>query len=249
MLRRVVTACALVAAAACDASVGVNRHSLYDVMPVPDGRAPNDTPIDAPACGNGRVVYLNFEGVTLTKAAASDATADRASWMNKATGTAPPYRAGDAARDALITDITAGVRAALAPYPIQVVRTRPAAGPYVMIVFGGVATDVGSNYGGAVNELDCDDSEKSDVAWLSDNVGSVQRNVNFAIGAIGFGLGLTATTDTLGCMCGWANGCTPDNTVACRLSASIARDPNATQKCAALASQDEVAAFATGFCQ
>lgn len=222
----------------------------------PDGSPPPaDGPIgsdpDAPpaACSNGRVVYLSFDGVTLTSAAASDATLNRASWMTIAQGTAPAYKTGVANRDQLIQQVTDGVRAQLSSFPVTVVTQRPATGPYVMIVFGGVASQVGSRFGGAVTALDCGDARKSDVAWISDNVSPNQRVVNFAVGAIGFGLGLTATTDPLDCMCGWDNACTSNNTVACTLTPGIARDPAANQVCAGLTTQDEVAAFDAAFCR
>jgi hypothetical protein len=239
----------VLACAACEATIGGGNDGTTDASTTGDGNRPKDGAPDAPAaCFNGRVVYLNFEGVSLTKGT-SDATQNRASWMNKPTGAAPAYRAGDGNRLTLIQQITDGITAQLSGFPVTVVRTRPATGPYVMIVFGGAAAQVGSDYGGAVNQLDCDDSEKSDVAWLSDNVGSVQRNVNFAVGAIGFGLGLTATSDPNGCMCGWANNCNSNNGAPCRLSTTIARDPAATQLCAGVTSQDEVAAFSTAFCE
>jgi len=221
----------------------------------PDGSGPpTDGPITpnpdaAPVCSNGRVVYLNFEGTPLNDALASDATQNRASWMQLATATAPRYRTGAVDRDQQIQAIVNGVRLQLASFPIQVVTTRPAAGPYVMIVYGGTATQVGSRFGAAVNELDCTDAQKSDLAWVSDNISGTQRIVNTSIGAIGFGLGLTATTDPLDCMCGWDNGCLSDNSVRCRLSQSIARDPLARQLCAGLSTQNEQAAFATDFCR
>ena len=214
-----------------------------------DGGVQDDAAPDAPACANGRVVFLNFDGVTLTQGSPSDATQNRARWMNIGQGTAPRYKTAAANRLQLIQDVTDGVRAQLSSFPVTVVTQRPATGPYVMIVLGGVASQVGSNYGSAVNQLDCGDAAKSDVAWISDNVGPTQRVVNNAVGAIGFGLGLTATLDPLGCMCSWANGCPPDNSVACRLSPMINRDPNATQTCAGLTTQDEVATFTAAFCQ
>jgi hypothetical protein len=219
--------------------------------PSPDGGPPADGPIepDAAQCSNGRVVYLNFEGATLADAPQSDATQNLASWMTIAQGTAPKYKAAAANRDQLIQAVVDGVRGQLASFPITVVTERPAAGPYVMIVFGGVATQVGSRFGGAVNELDCGDARKSDVAWISDNVSPTQRVVNFTAGAIGFGIGLTATTDPLDCMCGWDNVCTADQTVPCRLSQTIARDPAANQVCAGLTTQDEVAVFDAAFCR
>lgn len=219
------------------------------LMPPTDG-AIDDAVDAAPVCSNGRVVYLNFQGVTLTAAATSDATQNRASWMvNITQGTAPPYKAGVANRDQLMKDITDGVRGQLSSFPITVVTQRPATGPYVMIVIGGTAAAVGSRFGAAVNTLDCGDVQKSDLAWITDTI-STQRVVSSAIGAIGFGIGLTATTDPRDCMCAWDNNCTPDNTVLCRLTPGvIARDQTARQLCGNLMTQDEVAAFDAAFCR
>jgi hypothetical protein len=206
------------------------------------------TPPATPSC-TSRTVYLNFEGQTLTQGP-SDATTNHASWMTIASGTAPPYLSGNANRAAAIQAITDGVRMELSQFPVTVVTTRPASGNYVMIVFGGQRDAVGSNYGGAVNQLDCSDLQPNDVAWISDNVTPVQHVINDTIGAIGFGLGLTATSDPLDCMCGWANGCTSDNTVPCKLGSPIARDTTASQTCpGAAARQDEVAAIHDAFCR
>lgn len=244
--------------AACEATLGApggsgNNPGGADAPGSPgggDAMGPSDGPgPDAPACFNGRRVYLNFDGQALSDAAVSDATLNRASWMNRATGAAPPYKQGDPNRAALIQQIVTGVTQQLAGFPITVVTTRPATGPYVMIVYGGTAQDVGSNYGVGVMELDCGDTTtKSDVGWITDTI-SVQRAINTTIGAIGFGLGLTATTDPLDCMCGWANNCQSNNNVACTLTPGIARDPNASQLCPGVTTQDEVATFAKAFCE
>lgn len=222
---------------------------------ISDGLGTNPPEVDAdpggdamPVSCTSRSVYLSFEGETLTRGR-SDATTNQAEWMQIAQGTAPPYLAASATRSATIQAIVDGVRAQLAQFPITVVTTRPASGSYVMIVFGGRAAAVGSRFGGAVNRLDCDDSRPNDVAWISDSVAPVQRVVNTALGAIGFGLGLTATSDPTDCMCGWDNACSSDNTVACRLGSPIARDPAANQICAGATSQDEVAALRAAFCQ
>jgi hypothetical protein len=259
---RLATCLLVLAVCACDASIGGGVRSGPDASESGGGGddsggggggggggAADDAGVDASACPSGRVLYLNFDGQALTDAVKSDSTMNLASWMTIASGTAPPYRAGDPDRAAKIQAIVDGLRAQLAPYPITVVTTRPASGPYMMFVWGGVAQQVGSRFGGAVQELDCGDLTKNDVAWFSDNIGSTQRNVNFAMGAIGFGLGLTATTDPQGCMCGWDNAADCDNTVPCKLSTNIARDPNANQLCPGLTTQNEVEAFATGFCQ
>jgi hypothetical protein len=216
---------------------------------------------DAPAgCANGRVVYLNFEGVTLTKAAASDATQKHASWMNATPAVIPAWNAASADRASDIATIVSGVQAQLAsgfPGPIAVTTVEPTVGPYVMVVYGGTSAQSHSNFGSAVNELDCDDSEKSDVAWIRDSADPVNTIsvINTTIGAIGFGLGLTATNDPRDCMCSWANGCTKDQTQLCILHDGIARDPSqaaggtATQTCAGAGiTEDEHAVFLAAFC-
>jgi hypothetical protein len=249
IMRREIALVCMLLCAACEATIdGGRRNEITGDATSTDSS--NPPPIDAPAQCSGRVVYLNFEGQTLTDALASDATQNRASWLNKASGSATAFQVGVANRAQIISDITTGVRAALSQFPITVVTTRPATGPYVMIVYGGNSTDVGSNYGFAVNELDCDDSEKSDVAWISNSYTTTLRHVNTTLGAIGFGLGLTATTNVNDCMCGWANNCAKDHSQLCTLSTSIARDPTATQVCPGAAStQNEVAAFTAAFCQ
>jgi hypothetical protein len=234
--------------AACSAQISDgNGAQLAGIDAAPGGPGGDASTIDAaPACAS-RVVYLSFEGQALTQGP-SDATLNQASWMLNPTGTAPRYRSGDAARDAQIKTIVEGVTAQLARFPITIKTARPAAGPYVMVVYGGAASAVGSRYGAAVNTLDCGDTRPSDLAWIADGV-TGQRAINTTIGAIGFGLGLTATSDPSDCMCGWANQCQSNNAAACTLGAPIARDPGASQLCpAAGATQDEVAAVRAAFC-
>jgi hypothetical protein len=226
---------------------------------ISDGRDPSLGGITAPDAGSGtagdagpagctrRAVYLNFDGQALTQGP-SDAALDQAQWMNIPAGLAPPYRLDDTGRDLAIQTIVDGVTRQLARFPITVTRTRPSAGHYVMIVYGGSAGAVGSNFGAAVNQLDCGDSRPNDVAWIADTV-TGQRAINTTIGAIGFGLGLTATSDPADCMCSWDNGCRSDSAAPCTLGSPIARDPQANQRCAGTTSQDEVAAFRTAFCQ
>lgn len=233
---------------ACSAQIadgGGNR-----LVGVDAGGSDDSTTTDAtvtPLCAS-RTVYLNFEGQKLTQGP-SDATLNRASWMLILQGTAPPYQSGNTNRAAVIQNIVNGVTAQLSQFPITVVTQRPMTGNYVMIVFGGQAAQVGSRFGGAVNQLDCGDARPNDVAWISDGVSPIQRVVNSAVGAIGFGLGLTATLAPTDCMCGWDNQCTSNNNVACNLTSPINRDANANQRCAGLTTQDEIATFHKAFCE
>jgi hypothetical protein len=211
-----------------------------------------DAPSMNAACPNNRKVYLEFNGVTIARAATSDAVNNQASWIG-ASATIPPWHQGSGTRTADIATIVAGVKSRLAATPIEVVTARPAAGPYVMIVFGGQNTNNGGNvqtvYGGATNEHDCGDLVKSDVGWVSDGP-SVSYAQDLAVGAIGWGLGLNGTNDPTDCMCAWANTC-ESVAGACTLSASIASTTSLSPAttCPGQNPQNEVAAFSTKFCQ
>jgi hypothetical protein len=220
-----------------------------DASPGGDGNGSSmiDAPSSSAACPNGRVVYLAFEGVTLTKAATSDATQDLASWIGVNTAAVPKYRPNDNNRMGKITNIVDGVKARLAATPIQVVTTRPAAGPYVMIVLGGTNQIVGTNYTYATSQHDCGDTVKSDVGWISD-APSVGYVPDLVIGTIGWGLGLNGTTDPADCMCAWATQCSPSG--ACTLSTQpTGQLQQPATACPNQNPQDEVSAFTTQFCQ
>jgi hypothetical protein len=215
------------------------------------GVTQNDAP--AAACPNGRRVYLAFDGVTLTQAATSDSTQNRASWINNGTSVVPPWRQGSSTRAADIQTVVNGVKSRLAMTPIEIVTTRPASGPYVMVAFGGLNTNnggtVGTIYGGATNEHDCGDVVKNDIGWVSDGP-SVSYAQDLAVGAIGWGLGLNGTNSPTDCMCAWANNC-ESAAGACTLSSSIATTTSASPAttCPNQNPQNEVAAFSTRFCQ
>lgn len=200
-------------------------------------------------CANGRTLYLDFEGVTLTRGSPSDASTNRVSWMQNASATVPRYRTNDVNRDGEIVQIINGVKARLAGTPISVVVGRPTSGAYVMIVFGGDQNLIGTVYSYATNEHDCGDTVKNDVGWISD-VAPMSYVPDLVIGTLGWGLGLNGTTDVNDCMCGWANACT-SSAGACTLSASIASTASQAPAttCPNQNPQNELAAFSTGFCQ
>ena len=92
-----------IVAAGCHASISndvssdAGDHGTVDASDDSGGGGIVDAPPDAPQCFNGRLIYLNFGGVTLTKGS-SDATTNTAKWMQKAQGTAPPYHQNSASR-------------------------------------------------------------------------------------------------------------------------------------------------------
>lgn len=242
--------------AACDARLGA-RELAIDAQGNGSGGgsgsidAPAMVSIDAPgsACFNGRVVFLNFDGVTLTQAMTDDATLNQASWIGVATATIPVYHSANTDRATQIAQITSDVQTILGGFPITVVTTRPATGPYVMIAFGGNSQTVGTIYSGAASYHDCGDLVKSDVGWVDGSV-SIDKASDNAVGAIGWALGLQGTNDPTDCMCNWANSCQlgPNH---CSLHGPIATLPSLSPAttCPGLTSQDENAAFSQAFCQ
>jgi len=232
--------------AACDARLGgpPSGDNPGDATATDSGVLDPDT---QPVCEK-RQLFLSFEGETLTDGPTSDAKQNIASWMTNGvtSATSPPYRANAADRATQIQTIVDAATARLQPFGISVVTTRPVTGDYMMIVFGGTAQAMGSRFG-FVQELDCDDQVRNDVAWVADNFAPASIP-NAIVGSIGFGIGLTATLDPSDCMCAWDNACVP-NTNNCVLHDGIARDPAANQTCAgAAAIQDEIALVNSAFC-
>jgi hypothetical protein len=234
--------------ASSNAQADASSGGLIDAPGNGGARDSSVANVDAPpACANGRQVYLAFEGVTLMNAA-TDATANHASWIGVATATVPAFHPNDANRAGEIQTIVDGVKSRLAGTPINVVTTRPASGPYVMIVLGGSNQNVGSNYTFATGDHDCGDTVKSDVGWVSD-APSLSYVPDLIVGTIGWGLGLQGTSDPTDCMCAWANSCASASG-ACTLSASIATTVSTgNTTCPNQNPQNEVAAFSTQFCQ
>jgi hypothetical protein len=260
--------CALLAA--CDARLGANASGeTGGNVDAPSGMSSGDdsgvtssddgggtmVSIDAPTstsgCSNGRVVFLNFAGDTLTKAATSDATHDEAFWVGlsgggQTTATFPEWRPTAADRTTQIQEVVTtlqGIFGTIAP-SITFVTTRPAAGPYVMIGFGGTKAEAGVPYTGAVQTLDCGDTNKSDVGWVFESEGSVIAAANAAAGAIAFGLGATGTTVPTDCMCSWLTQCTSNETAACSFSSAA----NAALNCPNETDPQNDVAVLTAFC-
>lgn len=121
-----------------------------------------------------------------------------------------------------------------------------------MVMYGGTAAQAHSFYGVAVNQLDCGDSVKNDVAWIAGNVDPTSA-IDTTIGAIGFGLGLSSVNRVDDCFCSWGDNCQPSN-AACVLrdaqtrDTNVGNDPNTgnPQICAGT-TQDELTAFKTAF--
>jgi len=257
-------AAALLAATGCKASLGDdgNGGGGNNTDASNGGSNQNDAPMQSdapPACANGRQVFLEFLGVTLTKAANSDSPTNTARWLTNTSAVIPQFRQGGANRAQEITEIVDGVKQRLSTTPITVVTTRPASGPYVMVVLGGANVNnggtVGTIYSYATSFHDCGDATKNDIAWVSDMTtaasgmnASTEYIADLVIGSIGWSLGLDGTGDGTSCMCGWASSCT-NATGACTLSANGTSAITGGNETACNVTQNEVTAFSTGFCQ
>ncbi len=211
--------------------------------------ATDATTADAPAgdaMHHGRVVFLNFDGATLLKGP-SDATANQASWLMATNGTVPPYAGGTSATSTIVDALTARLSVIT-----TVTTVRPSSGQYVMVLFGGTASQVHSFYTVANAQLDCGDVQKNDVAWIAESVDPTAA-ADKAMGAIGFGLGLSSTQLTDDCMCSWGDNCSPMGSP-CMLRNGVARDQNVSNDpntgdpliCPG-ATQDELSTFEAAF--
>ena len=128
------------AAAAAVAACGDNGATAADAaIDAPTMCAPKTAPL-APGM---HTIYLNFDGVTLMRG--TDNASMNMSDLIPDTITVPAYVAtGDASvRQGRIDLIVDYVQRALAPYSVDVVTTRPAAAPYMMMVIGGKPEDFG----------------------------------------------------------------------------------------------------------
>ncbi len=117
------------------------------------------------------IIYLNFsDGTeTLTFAAEDDAATNRSS-----TGAASPYPAfawpgittGVTTRAELVRRVVRRVHEIFLPYNVLVTTTRPAAGPYTMVMIGGHPRDIGitQNVAGLAF-MDCKNEVQSDIVF------------------------------------------------------------------------------------
>ena len=215
----------------------------------PDAAVPIDAAIDAPKidaapdanpCGNNRVVYINFGGATINKANTSDATQNDASWPGAATVTMSAWGGSTTDQTAVVTQLQ-NTFTAVNPN-IQIVTTAPTNGPYIMIGIGGNMNQAGVQFTGAVNTLNCSDTNKSSLGWVFDGLSNAQT-ANFAAGAIGYGMGMGGTGNSNDCMCSWNSQCNPGGG-ACTFSASV----NTQNGCAGAANPQDDQAVLQAFC-
>ncbi|MBA3463548.1 MAG: hypothetical protein H0T46_26565 [Deltaproteobacteria bacterium] len=187
--------------------------------------------------GGTHKIFLAFEGVTLTRAAVSDATQNLAAQVDSSTTTAtiPAWKAAAGNRAVQIQALVCAMRESLLAYDVELVTARPASGNYEMVVFGGGPRDLGlsvpSSSGIAMLAVnDCTNNNPRDVVWVAERpVPSMPtlevmpiESANSATAGIGIGDGLASSKSAANCMCYTGNDepvlCT--STQACQLTTS-----------------------------
>lgn len=161
-----------------------------------------------PAAQGLRVVYLNFEGVTLTSSTNADSGPTNTSYIISATTAPgstrfiPPFSPSDLgstgglSRDQIIQRVIDRLYASHQAFDVQFVTTRPASGPYSMVVIGGDCQSVaGANCAG-VALLDCSDNNPSNVSFVFPPGLRVDDLATTAAQEAAHAFGLSHTTDT-----------------------------------------------------
>jgi MYXO-CTERM domain-containing protein len=194
---------ALAGAASADAP-----RLLTMPAPCPGPQCEMDAPLQPQAVGL-RIVYLNFDGVTLTASSTNDdATNDRSGILSHAipsgqTRTIAPLSVNDLAstngltRTQIISRVVSEMYASHAPYNIEFVTERPASGNYSMVVFGGSCNSVaGQSNCAGIALLDCGDYMPNNITFVFPNGLRVGDLASTAAQEEAHAFGLAHTTDT-----------------------------------------------------
>jgi hypothetical protein len=197
--------------AGCEKNLLANMDAGADapaVMPDASAACPAVTTTPLPA-GHFKL-YVNTEGVDITKCSADDARTN-CSTIPPANATIPAFLPGDPNRQQLIDAIVVRVQEKLAPYSIDVVTTRPTSGDYTMAVLGGDVSLVGGLAGSlSIAPGVCDFANHDRVAFEFDRGATVGYN-DYALSILSdFGamVGLAGTTTPGDCLCRF-DGCGP----------------------------------------
>ena len=116
-----------------------------------------------------QVLYLNFDGATIQRGDWGQANAaENVSFIpTQPVSQIPPFdhTRWAADRGAVIGAIVAGLEQDFAGYQVTVTTSRPAAGPYTMVVMGGRAEDIGRTGAAGIAPLDAGNWNQSDVVF------------------------------------------------------------------------------------
>ncbi len=161
--------------------------------------APDAGMSDAPTHAT-TTVFLNFDGVQITKGQPDDPATNTSIFVRPPGVTVAPWHDGMPGRDASIAAITAGARAIVAPYAIEVVTTRPTSGLYDMVVFGGASQDLfGAPGVRFANGADC--NGRPEISFITELVTDDQVAASLVVAFLGEARLVPRTIASGDCMC------------------------------------------------
>ncbi len=184
-------------------------RTLLLPAPCPTGNCDRPHPVQPHAKGL-RIVYLNFDGVTLTASATNDDARNNISAILSGavapgqTRTIPSFNpsvlssTGGLSRSQIINKVKQDLYNMHAAYNVEFVTERPASGNYSMIVFGGNCPSV-SGDGGCVGValLDCGDAQfPNNIVFVFPDGMRIDDMTVTAAQESAHGFGLSHTTDS-----------------------------------------------------
>jgi hypothetical protein len=204
-------------------SVGCGDDGAVAVDAGPPDAPWSCPPQMAPLSAGTYTFYLNFEGVTLTKASeVHNSTTNTTDLLAVPTATVPPFREGSGTRQLFIDAITGMVTRALAPYSLNVVTTRPASGDYYMSVLGGTSQAlVGQPNTASVAPAVCQPTNRNLISLVFDLGDLPADQYAFSLlSDFGAMTGLAPTTTAGDCLCRMS-GCEPTQTTLCTYGVDV----------------------------
>lgn len=228
--------------AGCEKDLLANLDASIDVPGMPDAATICKAPTTDAHPPAAYTVYLNFDGVTLTKGD-DDSRINQSGLPPNAMLVVPRYMPNDTepVRQGRIDLIVGYVTRALAPYSVDVVTTRPATGDYEMMVIGGDPVTLGYKAGTfSIAPGTCDAANRNRVAIEFDvNLNAVQETYS-VLSDLGSIVGLTGTTRACDCMNrGGGEPCPTENMLVCTFSDMAPINPSANA-CGRGTYQDEL---------
>ncbi len=179
---------------------------------------PGDLYLDPYALGP-RIVFINFDGVTLTSSQYTDnATTNTSAIVNSSTEVIPAFSrydvgAGSSSRDQVINYIVDEAYGYANAFDIEFVTTRPSSGSYHMLVVGGSSGAVlgESDSVLGISILDCGDVMASNISFAFSGGGmlSLDELVVTIVHELAHALGLSHIDHTSGIMYPYVQGGIP----------------------------------------
>ena len=216
---------ALLASAGCEKNLLGATDAAGDAGPCP-------RPAQPLAPGSFKV-FLNTEGVTLTKGNCDDSRTNCSAIPTTDGTVVPPFLPGAPDRATFIDMIASTTQGVLAPYSIDIVTTRPVTGDYDMIVLGGNGAQIANcpNCGYA-GPFTCEETTNRDHILLAFDYGETTADptsytandyADSMLSAVGIMVGLAPSTEPDDCVCNLDTPCTkgPDDHSLCAFGSTV----------------------------